>query len=405
MRRSRRRPDRGRRRIASTRSARSRRGRRGGRLGRRRSPAITWTSMSPLPRTISSSSEPRKTIAPARVRRLADDDARDVVLARVVEDRARATRRPDQAHDVAPSDSASRRCASSRSRSLVAERRGAGRLDVRRGPRRAQARRHAPRRAHQPRRRGRRADADEDALAGRPRRRDAVLARGRPSTSASTRSAVRRSASSRSASRLPRWKKCCAARARLLGEVDLALASRSSSSSGGESTSSISSARSSTASGTVSRTAHAGDLRDHVVQALDVLDVERGVDVDAGVEQLAARPASAWRGALPGALVWASSSRISTPGLRASAASRSNSSSVRPAVLDRCAAAGSRARAAAPPVSERPCVSTAADDDVDCPRRASSRASCEHRVGLADAGREAEEDLAARARARALLGL
>ena len=32
--------------------------------------------------------------------------------------------------------------------------------------------------------------------------------------------------------------------------------------------------------------ADAGDLRDHVVQALDVLDVERGVDVDAGGEQL-----------------------------------------------------------------------------------------------------------------------
>ena len=32
--------------------------------------------------------------------------------------------------------------------------------------------------------------------------------------------------------------------------------------------------------------ADAGDLRDDVVQALDVLDVERGVDVDAGGQQL-----------------------------------------------------------------------------------------------------------------------
>ena len=52
------------------------------------------------------------------------------------------------------------------------------------------------------------------------------------------------------------------------------------------STSSTSSARSSTESGTVSRTCHAGDLGDDVVQALEVLDVDRGVDVDAGGEQL-----------------------------------------------------------------------------------------------------------------------
>ena len=32
--------------------------------------------------------------------------------------------------------------------------------------------------------------------------------------------------------------------------------------------------------------ADAGDLRDHVVQAFDVLDVQRGIDVDAGGEQL-----------------------------------------------------------------------------------------------------------------------
>ena len=32
--------------------------------------------------------------------------------------------------------------------------------------------------------------------------------------------------------------------------------------------------------------AHARDLRDHIVEALDVLDVERGIDVDAVVQQL-----------------------------------------------------------------------------------------------------------------------
>ena len=48
----------------------------------------------------------------------------------------------------------------------------------------------------------------------------------------------------------------------------------------------MSRARSRKASGTVSRDAHAGDLAHDVVEALDVLDVDRGVDVDAGVEQL-----------------------------------------------------------------------------------------------------------------------
>ena len=52
------------------------------------------------------------------------------------------------------------------------------------------------------------------------------------------------------------------------------------------STSSTSSARSKNVSGTVSRTRDAGDAADDVVQALEVLDVERREDVDAGREQL-----------------------------------------------------------------------------------------------------------------------
>ena len=48
----------------------------------------------------------------------------------------------------------------------------------------------------------------------------------------------------------------------------------------------MASARSKMESGTVSRTRTCGDLRDDVVQALDVLDVDGGVDVDAVAEQL-----------------------------------------------------------------------------------------------------------------------
>ena len=48
----------------------------------------------------------------------------------------------------------------------------------------------------------------------------------------------------------------------------------------------MASARSRIESGTVSRTRTRGDLRDDVVEAFDVLNVERGVDVDAVVQQL-----------------------------------------------------------------------------------------------------------------------
>ncbi len=44
---------------------------------------------------------------------------------------------------------------------------------------------------------------------------------------------------------------------------------------------------------------HPGDLRHHVVEALEVLDVERGVDVDARHRAARPRPATAWHGASP----------------------------------------------------------------------------------------------------------
>ena len=77
----------------------------------------------------------------------------------------------------------------------------------------------------------------------------------------------------------------------------------------------------------------AGDLGDDVVEALEVLDVEGGVDVDAGGQQLLdVLPALGV--AEPGALVWASSSTRIRAGLRARAASRSNSLERDAAVLD-----------------------------------------------------------------------
>ena len=122
--------------------------------------------------------------------------------------------------------------------------------------------------------------------------------RGSPRTCASTRSAAARSASSRSAVRLPLRKKLRTARAGLVGHVDLALGQRRcSSSSGGRSTSSTSSASSSRRSGTVSRTTTPVICCDDVVDALEVLHVQRRVDVDARRRAAPARPASAWGGA------------------------------------------------------------------------------------------------------------
>ncbi len=106
------------------------------------------------------------------------------------------------------------------------------------------------------------------------------------STSASTRSAVRRSASSRSASRFPRWKKCSRGALRLVGEVHLPLAQPLEQLLRGD-VHELDLVRA-LEDGVGHRLAHlhAGDLRDDVVQALDVLHVEGGVDVDPRVEQL-----------------------------------------------------------------------------------------------------------------------
>ena len=59
---------------------------------------------------------------------------------------------------------------------------------------------------------------------------------------------------------------------------------------------------------------HAGDRLDDVVERLEVLDVDRADHVDAGLEQLPRRPASASRAPMPGTLVWASSSTSATCG-------------------------------------------------------------------------------------------
>ena len=137
--------------------------------------------------------------------------------------------------------------------------------------------------------------------------------------------------------------------------------------------------------------AHVGDLGDDVVQALDVLDVERGVDVDAALEQFQdvlppLLVAAAWRVGVRQLV-----ERGAPSGRRASARSRSNSAEGGPAVGDLTA------RQDLEPLEQRRRLRTsvrldAADHHVDA-LRLQAQGGLQHREGLADPGRVAEEDL------------
>ena len=106
------------------------------------------------------------------------------------------------------------------------------------------------------------------------------------SNCSSTRSAVRRSASSRRAVRLAGEKKCSSARSGLLGDVDLAVLQPLDEVVGREidELHCVRPIEDRVRHGLAD--ADAGNLRDDVVQAVDVLDVDGRVDVDAVVQQL-----------------------------------------------------------------------------------------------------------------------
>ena len=144
----------------------------------------------------------------------------------------------------------------------------------------------------------------------------------------------------------------------------------------------------------------AGGRRDRVVQRLDVLDVDRGNDVDAGVEQLENVLDTASRGADPGALVWASSSTTTTCGRRALMAATSISLSVTPRYSIARSGTCSRSPISAEGVGAAVRLDEA-DDDVE-PLTLQLVGVLEHLVGLADTRRGA--DVHAQPRAPFLLG-
>ena len=157
---------------------------------------------------------------------------------------------------------------------LLGQLQAARRLDVERGPGRMQPVGQPLGVAHEPGGARILADADQDALAGRPRARRWRCACIWVSSCSSTRSAVRRSASSRSAVRLAGEKKCSSARSACFGNVDLAflqpldqVVRREVDQLDG-----VGAVEDGIRHGLAH--AHVRDLRDDVVQAFDVLDVD-----------------------------------------------------------------------------------------------------------------------------------
>ena len=207
---------------------------------------------------------------------------------------------------------------------------------------------------------------------------------------ASTRSAVCRNAISRSAIRLPFWKKFASARSTCLRHVDLARAQPRQQFVGRQVD------QLDFVGGLEERVgqrfvdANAGDLADDIVEAFDVLDVERRVDVDAGGEQFV--------DVLPALRV----TRAGRVGVRQFV----DQNERRPArerrveveFLDRRALdVEHQRRQLLQAVEQRRGLGTAVrfqqpDDDVGAGARLLVRRG-QHRVGLADAGGGAEEDL------------
>ena len=207
----------------------------------------------------------------------------------------------------------------------------------------------------------------------------------------STRAAVRRSASSRSAVRLRSVKNFCCAQFGGLRQIDLAVLQALDQffRSEVDEDDVVGVAQ----HGVRHRLAHddAGDARDDVGEAFEMLDVERRPDIDARVEQfLDILPAFR----MPAFGRVGVREFVDDDELRAGASERR-----RVEFLESCALIGDDAARqdlepfeSAPAVSARPCVSTSADDDVDAFVASSAAGALQHGVGLADARRRAEED-------------
>ncbi len=341
---------------------------------------------------------------PQRAARPADQHARDVALARVVGELL-ADRRAAERH----------RLGAERLRELqqrdaavalgLGQPQQAGGLDVDHDPFGVQRARHALAGAHQPLGLLVRADAHQQALAGGPDRADrralAVRAHRRVDP-------VRRGAQRQLAQRdqVALAEEVLDRAPRLLRHVDLALAQALQQlvGRGVDQLDLVGALEHAVRHGLLH--ADAGDPGHHVVQAFDVLDVHRGVDVDARGEQLldvlpalgVARARLALHRVAVGELVHQQHPRLARKrGVEVELAQR------------RAAVAHFEVGQPLQPLQQRlgvgaPVRLDVADHHVDALRLQRVRL-LQHRVGLADAGGGAEEDLQPAAPGLRLLAL
>ena len=223
-------------------------------------------------------------LEPARAGRFADDDLGDVVGAGIGD---------EFVGDVAPGDR-NRRCTQALGQPQmvgdavaldIAEPLGARGLDIDRGPRHAQAIGDPPCIANQPRRARRLADADQHPLTGRPRAGNRMLAHMRQQLlvdalggAAQRQLAQRRQIAGR--------EKVANRALGLLRHIDLALVQALDQILGREVDDFDVVGLVEHAVGHGLAHADSGDPGDHVVEALDMLDVQRREHVDAGGDQL-----------------------------------------------------------------------------------------------------------------------
>ena len=203
-------------------------------------------------------------------------------------------------------------------------------------------------------------------------------------TSSSTTSATRRSAISRSASRLPLRKNLRPSGPARRGRPGPRPSfRRASSSSADMSTITVSSARVEERVGHRLGLGDAGDLGHHVVQALQVLHAHRREDVDAVRRAPRRRRSSASDGARPAG--WSARGRRSAARRGGARARASRSSSP--------GRGGSTSKPAASAASSSCAVHVEHADHHVAPGLLHAARRGEHRVGLAGAGKGAEEDL------------
>ena len=167
---------------------------------------------------------------------------------------------------------------------LVAQLQAAPRLDADRGPRRVQPVRQPLGVAHQPGRARVLADADQDALAGGPGTGDGVgLHVGEQLLVDALGGAAQRQFAQRG--QIARREIMLQRALGLFGDIDLALLQPLDQVVGREvdQLDGVGAVEHRVRHGLAHP--HMGDLRDHVVEALDVLDVDRGIDVDAVGQQ------------------------------------------------------------------------------------------------------------------------